>query len=449
MRQQARKSPEFINNSVVYQVFLRTFTPEGTIESGTKMLPHLADMGVDIVYLCPVFLQDDDENTALWSTRQNASGIGNPQNPYRIKDYFSIDPEYGTDADLKEFIRNAQSLGMKVLLDLVYLHCGPNAVFIKEHPEFVQRDADGKVINGRWNFPLLNFESRKLREYLWSNMEYFMKEFDVDGYRCDVAPAIPLDFWEEARERMEKINSEFIMISEGDKEKDQLKAFDLGYAMAWEYALMKTFRGEINVKELRETWQKMHDEYPEGSRFLRILDNHDVAMDCGLNRHEIAFGNAGVDAALLVNFALDGMPFIYNGQEIADCAPHSIYSNRFYGKMAVNWANAMTETGKARLAFMKQLIKLKHSQEALDKGTTRWLENSCPEQLISFTRECDGQRLLLLVNATKEMLSAEVEVNVECGYTRELLKRNTDYSFGENGKVEVKMLPHAFLLIQY
>ncbi len=98
-----------------------------------------------------------------------------------MKDYYQVDPEYGTDSDLKGFVAEAHKLGMRVMLDMVYMHCGPKAVFLKDHPDFVKRDKEGKIINSSYNFPELNLDNPELREYLWKNMEYWVKEFNVDG----------------------------------------------------------------------------------------------------------------------------------------------------------------------------------------------------------------------------------------------------------------------------
>ena len=165
MLQPARTAPEFLDRTVIYQLFLRSFTPQGTIKAAAGLLDHLAELGVDIVYLCPVAQSDDDERQSYWSKRQLASQLGNPKNPYRIKDFFRIDEEYGNDEDLLAFVRKAHNLGLKVMLDLVYLHCGPQAVFIEDQPDFVKRNPDASVLYGPWNFPLLNCESTVLREY--------------------------------------------------------------------------------------------------------------------------------------------------------------------------------------------------------------------------------------------------------------------------------------------
>jgi len=268
---QARPSPEWVTRGVMYQIQPRAFTPEGTLPAATARLPKVAELGFDIIYLCPVFMSDDDPNMAGWSPRQKKSGMNNPRNPYRMKDYYHVDPEYGTDDDLKAFIAEAHRLEMRVLLDMVYLHCGPSAVFLAEHLNFVKRDAEGQVAPAAWGFPALNLANPELREYLWKNMEYWVREFGADGFRCDVADGIPLDFWETARERLEKIRPDLCMLAEGTRREDQLKAFDLdyGWGFTWDHAA--TFRAQ---------WEKMRDERPRGgARFIRFIDNHDIANE--------------------------------------------------------------------------------------------------------------------------------------------------------------------------
>lgn len=149
----ARLTTDFFKKSVIYQILPQHFTQEGTIKKAAEFLPHIRSLGVDIVYFCPIVESDNDMDTRFWSKRQKASGLNNPCNPYRMKDYFRIDPRFGNDKDLKDFVEQAHALGMKVILDLVYYHCGPKAVFIETNPDFVVRDADGKVKNGKWNFP--------------------------------------------------------------------------------------------------------------------------------------------------------------------------------------------------------------------------------------------------------------------------------------------------------
>ena len=143
--QDARKSPEWFTRGVMYQIQPRAFTPEGTLKAAAEKLPYLKDLGVTIAYLVPVMKMDTDMDKGFWSPRQIKSGFDNPKNQYRISDYFHVDEEYGTDADLRDFCAAAHGIGMKVVFDLVYLHCGPTAPVLKEHPEFTWWNPDGTV----------------------------------------------------------------------------------------------------------------------------------------------------------------------------------------------------------------------------------------------------------------------------------------------------------------
>ncbi len=411
MPQTARKSPEFLDRAVIYQLFLRAFTPEGTLTAAARLLPHLADIGVDIVYLCPIAEADDDNRQDYWSERQKKSQLGNPKNPYRMKDFYTIDPEYGTTADLAAFVRQAHKLGLKVMLDLVYLHCGPQAVFIESHPDFVQRTASGDVLFGHWHFPLLNFASAGLREYLWQNMAYFVEKFAVDGYRCDVGDGVPLDFWEEARRRLDPLKPDLVMLNEGTKPEYLLRAFDLNYDFHWSGVLGQAFRGEIPASAVIDYWRESGAKRPAGGRCIRALDNHDIANDSYENRIEQGIGPRAVEAALLVNHTLDGVPFLYNGYEVVDTIRHSIFGNRFHGaNLTIDWSGALTATGQKRLLWLRELNQLRHSEPALATGDVQWLEQDQPDAVLAFTRTCAGQRLAVVVNTRPQPLTVQIKV---------------------------------------
>ncbi len=395
--QQARTSPEWLTGGVMYQIHARAFTPEGTLPAAIARLPRLAELGVDIVYLCPVFVADDDPDPAFWSPRQKASKTNNPKNPYRMKDYYHVDPEYGTDDDLKAFIAESHRLGMRVLLDMVYLHCGPKAVFLEEHPDFVQRDQHGKIVYAQWNFPKLNLANPELREYLWQNMEYWVRNFGADGFRCDVADGLPLDFWETARERLERIRPDIAMLAEGTRAADQLKAFDIDYGWGFKWD---------NAAAFRKQWEKMWKERPRGgSRFIRFIDNHDIANDAYDNRVEKAWGTRHVGAALVLMFTLDGVPLLYNGQEVADTARHSIYA-----RLPVDWANGERPAGKARFAFCQDLCRLRHAEPALTKGDVVWLDNDAPETVLSFVRRTVDEEILSVVSLSGESRKVQIQL---------------------------------------
>jgi cyclomaltodextrinase len=394
---QARKSPDWIHDGIMYQIQPRAFVKGSQLKDMTKKIPELADMGINILYMCPVFVSDDDPEG--WSPRQKKSKMNNPRNPYRMKDYYHVDPEYGTDADLREVIKVAHKHDMRVMLDMVYLHCGPNAVFLKDHPNFVNRDKDGKILVKGWGFPGINMDNPELREYLWKNMEYWVTDFDVDGFRTDVADAIPLDFWETARERLEKIRPDIGMLAEGTRPENQLKAYDLCYG--WH----KNFKEWNDAVKIREAWENMFNARPKGgAKFIRFIDNHDVANDDYNNRVEKRWGFKRVNMALLSLFTLDGVPMIYNGQEVCDKARHSIF-----GQMPIDWDNGETKEGKARRAFCTELCELRKSQKALRRGDVIWLDNDAPNEVLSFLRKCGDEKILVVINLSGKSIKVSVK----------------------------------------
>jgi len=396
-QQAARVSPAWVTDGVMYQLWLRAFTPEGTLKAATARLPRVAAAGVTIIYLSPICLQDDDMNKEHWAPRQRKTD--NPRNPYRIKDYEAIDPEYGTDADLRALVKEAHRLGLRVLLDIVYLHCGPTARLISEHPEFMQRNADGSLKYAQWGFPAIDFSKPGTRDYFWKNMEYWVREFDVDGYRCDVADGIPLDFWVTGRERIEKIKPDVGMLAEGTRKESQLKAFDLCYG--WGAA----FKKWDDASAIRVLHEKIKAERPVGgAKFVRFIENHDFVQDEGSNRLDRVWGAARVDAVLTALFTLDGVPFLYNGQEVADVSRNSLYA-----KWPVDWSAAETETGKARCALVQKLSALRKAERALTKGDVTWLDNDAPQAVVSFCRAYGDERIVTVVNLSGQPVTVAVK----------------------------------------
>ena len=410
------------NNSIIYQIFLRTATKEGTIKAAKKLLGHIANLGVDIVYLCPICEADDDPREELWSPRQRESGLGNPKNPYRIKDYFKIDEEYGADDDLKSFVKTAHRLGLKVILDLVYYHCGPNAVFIENNPDFIKRLPDGSPDCGEWNFPKLNYECAELCEYMWSNMEYFVREFDVDGYRCDVGDQVPLAFWREGRNRIERIKSDIIMINEGVKDEAiSSGVFDANYYL-WGF--------ERGMGRLDEVIGGM----TMPTKRIIAFENHDTSSDAYDNRMEKQYGKNVCDAMLAVIFTMGNVPFIYNGNEIADSGRHSLWNNRFYGKnLCIDWSEAVTESGRERVSLIKKLAEIYHNFPAVNSGT---IEIICyADDLIAYKRSYGKQTVIVAANLkrTGAELSMDSEGFEEIISNNVIIENCSDLTLGDGG----------------
>lgn len=436
----ARPAPEWLTHGVMYQITMRSFTPEGTLRAATERLASVAELGATVIYVCPIMLADDDTRPEFWSPRQKASGTNNPRNPYRIKDYGRVDPEYGTEADLREFVATAHKLHLRVLLDLVYFHCGPSAVLM-DKPDFFQRDAAGKLVMGGWNFPRLNFQCRQLREYLWADMEHWVKDFQVDGFRCDVADAVPLDFWEEARVRLDKLRPDLVLLSEGQRAADQVQAFDINYGFSWYDATSRVLTRSQPASTLRAVWEKQRAERPRGARFIRYTDNHDLAND--MQRPDVVFGQRAAHALSVVNFTLDGVPFLYNGQEIGDTSLHSIYA-----RWPVRWEAACLPKPKATREFYKQLCELRRSQSALHSGDVVWVDHDQPDAVVAFVRRAGAEEILCVVNLSNRAVKARLDLPAGAALpSRPLLARGAKTAAAD-GKITLDLEGFGYLVGQ-
>ena len=415
MKYKAVCPPEWLSRSAVYQINPRTFSADGTIRAVTNELPKLKELGFRVMYLCPIFEEDDSENRDFWSTRQKKSETNNPKNPYRMNNYFKIDSEYGTEDDLREFIEEAHRLGMRVLLDLVYLHIGPNAPILKRHPEFARQDRDGNIICTEWNFPYLDYTSDGLREYLMCNLIYYLGEMDADGFRCDVGDGVPTDFWVEARRRMKAVKPDSVLINEGSNWNNLLKGFDSSYCFDWHVNLYKAFSGEISAAECRSFLERLANEIPSGAKLIFDIDNHDTVTDWPKRTEKVA-GHNGMEQIEVINYLLDGIPMVYCGNELADEAYHSLFANRFHmGRFETTDRRGLEtlDYSLRRQEIMKGLNALKLESDILCYGSTVWVDNSAPEKLLSFSREYNGKKITFIGNISRE--KAASEFNAEFG----------------------------------
>lgn len=442
----AIQAPDWFVRGSVYQINPRTFSEEGTIRAVTKELPFLAELGFTTMYLCPIFEEDDSADPINWSPRQIASGTENPKNPYRMNDYYEIDSEYGTMTDLREFVAESHRLGMRVLLDLVYFHIGPNAPVLKRHPEFARHDTQGNIELTGWKFPKLNYDHPGLREYLWCNMTYYIGEFDVDGFRCDVGDLVPLDFWIEGRRRIQSIKPDAILLNEGSNCEYLEKAFDATYSFDWHERVYSVLSGKLSVSELRKGHEALREKAPLGAAILRDMDNHDTVTDWPV-RAELVAGHEGMELVEVLNYVIDGIPMVYCGNELADTADLSMFYNRFHrGRFQATDRETLKqcESGLRRQNVIKTLNAWKRSSEVLHRGNLCWLEHDSPEQVIAFSRTAGEETLLFVGNITKELCTATVD-GVDLAKGEILLQSQTRISW-DTGKIILP--PYGYAVVK-
>jgi glycosidase len=290
------------------------------------------------------------------------------------------------------------------MLDLVYMHCGPKAKMIDEHPDFVKRNEDGSLALNSYCFATINFDNPELCKYLQDNMVYFAEKFDVDGYRLDVGDRCPLDFWCEGARRVREIKPEFIFLNEGRLPEFVRDFCDANYGLDWTYYAMRdVFNGKFNATKVKEQWQKDFDLLPKGALQCRAYENHDVSTDAFENRMERVNGAACGELALVINFLIDGVPFIYNGNEIADSGRHSFFANRFPGGyLGIDWSAVNSPEAQRRMAKLRELVALKRESRALYEGEVVWNETDSPEKIVCFSRVAGDEKVTLYANVTKE-----------------------------------------------
>jgi glycosidase len=405
--QNARAVPDSLNRSIIYQVWMRSFTPEGTLAATASHLPYIGDLGATIVYLSPLNVH-------------GYPSVFGPSTPYEIKDYDMIDPEYGSEADLKSLVAEAHKLGLKVIMDIVYAHSANDNVLLNR-PGFYQRTPDGKLIMSRWKTPMPDFTNPQVHEYFRNNMLHWIRDVGVDGFRADVAGGVPLAFWDEAREAMDKVNPNVIMLAEADAPEQQLKAFDISYNFPYYSALTAVVVNGESAERIQQQWEKAKTAFPRGARFLHLNDNHDR------NRVDVVMGEKAAIATTVLNFTLDGIPFLYNGQEIGDTTAPQQQSH-----VPIRWdiwkpegqrrtSTAGRET--SRLRVYKQIIQMRREEAALTSGELMWIKNSNPDGVVSFVRKKGSEEILVLINLTNRMTRLQVDAPApDYAQARDLLK---------------------------
>ena len=414
---EARPTPEWLTRATIYEVWLNAFSQEANLRGATPRLKDVADLGATIIYLGPI---------ARHSSLPNAS-------PYSIADYDAVDPEYGTAQDLLDFISTAHALHLKVILDVVLYHAAPDNVLIEQHPEYFVKTQDGRIARGFWPQPLPDFRNAQVRKYFADSLVHWVRAFGADGFRCDVGGGVPLSFWEEARAALDQVNPEVVLLSESDRPDDQLQAFDINYNFEHYLALASVLRDGAPASRIREAWEKMHATMPQGARLLHFGDNHDWP------RAIVEFGKRGAMAASILNFTLDGIPFIYNGQEVDDTAATSWRRPR-----PINWTerrpNANEKQTEPTRDQYKKLFAMRAAEPALTSGDLIWINNTQPTSVLSFLRTKGDSEVLVIVNLSNRQLHVTLDLPVMDYYAvQNLLKPDKTWFQLYSGRVSADL----------
>lgn len=350
----AKETKQSLRQTVIYQVYNRNHNESGTFNELIEDLDRIKNLGVDILYLLPIHpIGQKDKKGALGC-------------PYSIKNYREVNPEYGTLDDFKELIRETHKRGMKLMIDVVFNHTSRDSDLLETHPEWFYKNEDGNFANRVGDWTDITDLDYTQDEALWTELLNTLKywvSLGVDGYRCDVASIVPLEFWLRARKEIAEINLDFIWLAESIHPSFINHIRSLGYAAASDSELYQAFdicydydvyedyqgylRGQNSLKDYIDLVAMQEGIYPQNYIKLRCLENHDQERAASIipNIDHLFTWTA-------FTYLQKGATMIYAGQEALDTHQPSLFDID-----KVNWSR-YNEHGLA--AYMKQLSELKH-----------------------------------------------------------------------------------------
>jgi glycosidase len=385
--------PAWSRRAVIYEVNVRQFTPEGTLRAVQPHLPRLKALGVDVVWLMPV----------QPIGRKNRKGTMGSY--YSISDYTAINPEFGTMADFDALVAAAHREGLKVLLDWVPNHTAFDHPWITQHTDWYVTRADGTVINARDNeghdtdwtdVAELNYDNPALRRAMIDAMRWWLEHGKVDGFRCDVAGGVPLDFWLQARKELLTVRPDLFMLAEAEDPRIHA-AFDMTYGWEFHHLLNAVAQGKMPAPAVDQYLARQDSAYGRDAYHLYFTSNHD---ENSWNGSEFERMGANAQAAFVLAATLRGsMPLLYTGQEV------SLRKRlRFFEKDTVDWS------GPSLAPFYHALFDLKHTHAALANGAAggdqTTLHMDAGERVYAFVRSRGSDVVLVALNFGDAPVSA-------------------------------------------
>lgn len=370
----ARRSEPWVTTSVIYEVYLRAFSPEGTFKGLEARLPELKELGVTVLWLMPIHPVGE-------LNRKGSLG-----SPYAVRDFYGVNPEFGTAEDFKSLVAAVHAQGMRLIIDLVANHTAWDNAMLVEHPEWYTQNEEGGIVapNPDWtDVADLNYERHELRKYMIAMMRHWVQEYDIDGYRCDVAELVPTDFWETARRELENVKP-VMMLSEGTLPEHHVSAFDLTYSWNVYDMLGPIFAGDIPADRLLESLERESYRFPKGSLRMRFNTNHDKnAWD---QPASLKFGPDGALMTQALAFLLPGVPLVYNGEEVGNTKRLDLFE-----KVDIDWSRS----GLAR-KYLTTLGAMRQRHPWLATGSPVALKHDGPAGVLAFGRRSpDGEQTLL------------------------------------------------------
>lgn len=394
------KNPEWSYSAVLYELNIRQFTPEGTFSAARERLPFLRSVGIDAIWLMPIY---------PIGIEGRKGGLGSY---YSIRDYTSVNEEFGSAEELYAFIAAAHALGMKVLLDWVANHTARDARWITERPaDWYERDEAG-VAKVPWDWTdtaKLNYSNHDVWRGQIEAMRYWVEEFAIDGFRCDMAMLVPIEFWQEVAEELHRTKPDIFMLAEAEEDNLFDRAFNMSYQWNVHHIMCDIAKGARRVWDMRNAIHAERAKYPLEAMRMSFTSNHDENSWSG--SEQTRFGEA-LEVMTAMTFLMPStMPLIYTGQEVGydhsfeffdrDPIPEEVYKE-----------NHNTE-------LYRCLSALKHSEAALAAGERGGemieIENNAKDCMMTFVREVTDSRVVAIMNLSPYTIHADFNTGIYAG----------------------------------
>jgi glycosidase len=385
----APSTVQSLGRLVMYSVYVRNFSPEGTFDGLRKRLPQLKALGVNVLWLLPI-------HDIGVERRKGPDG-----SPYAIRDYYSINPHLGTKDDFRALIKAAHAQGIRVIIDCVLNHTSPDSVLAKQHPDWFRLDAAGHPVpaNPDWHDIVdLNWQKKEVWNYCFGFLEYWVREFDIDGYRADVADLIPGEFWSQLRGRLEKIKpGGILMLAESEQPQKHFEGFDLTYEQRLRDAAIAVLKNGSPADTLRSAILTQIYSYPRGSASILFVENHD--KERAINEFG---GPQQTKLAAVLTATMPGVPLLYTGTEVGASAGRDA---TFYTRSPVDFSN--DEFGMR--SFWTSLLALRARHPALQTGNFELLDAEPSESVLAFERRNLQERVLVILNLSPESKTVHLD----------------------------------------
>jgi glycosidase len=387
-------------NTNLYEVNLRQYTKEGTFKAFANELDRLKDMGVKVLWFMPV--------TPISKEKR----LGSLGSYYACSNYTDTNPEFGTLHDFRQLVKRAHGLGIKVIIDWVANHTGWDHVWTRTNPGFYKRNGNGEFYDQHgWEDVIdLNYYDHTMRRAMIACMEFWVKECDIDGFRCDMAHLVPLDFWRDARRHLDKIKPLF-WLAETEHELYQ-HVFDCSYAWNWMHITGSFAKGQAGVDELRHALAEYQRKKLPHTNYLFFTSNHDENSWNGTEYEK--YNDAALPLAVL-SCTWEGLALVYSGQELPN---HKRL--KFFDKDQIEW------TGKNELHdFYKALLNLR-SSFGEEKAEAQIMHTMGDRKVLAFTKTSRSKHVLVVLNLSNEQQWINITESVAQGTYRNIFTKKEE-----------------------